>query len=69
MSNVIQFLAEMGSNPGMLSAAGYAANVSALDVDAAQRQALIDKDQSALNGLLGGREKMRCVIWPVEASA
>lgn len=69
MSNVIQFLAEMGSNPRMLSAAEYAANISALDVDAAQRQALISMDQSALNGLLGGREEMRCVIWPVDASA
>jgi hypothetical protein len=32
MSNAIQFLAGMGSNPRMLSAAGYAANVSVLEM-------------------------------------
>ena len=68
MSNVIQFLAAMGGGPGKLSAAEYAANVSALDVDAVQRQALMDRDQCALAGLLGGRAEMRCLVWPVEPS-
>jgi hypothetical protein len=69
MSNVIQFLAAMGGNPDILSAAEYSAIVSALDVDAAQRQALMDRDQCALARLLGGRAEMRCLVWPVEASA
>lgn len=71
MSNVIQFLEALGSNPSMtrLSAGDYAATVAALDADEAQRQALIARDHAALNDLLGGREKMACMIWPVEASA
>lgn len=69
MSNVIQFLAAMGGSPANLSAAEYWANVSALDVDAAQRQALMDRDQCALSGLLGGRAEMRCLVWPVESAA
>lgn len=68
MSKAIQFLEALGSNPGKLSAAEYAANVSALDVDAAQRQALMDRDQETLGGLLGGRDKMRCLIMPVESA-
>lgn len=67
MSNVIQFLEALGSKPAP-SAANYAANVVALDIDVTQRQALLDRDQTALNGLLGGRDEMRCVVWPVEAS-
>jgi hypothetical protein len=56
MSNVIQFLEAMGSK--QLSAAEYAASVAALEVDAPQRQALLERDQSALNDLLGGRDSM-----------
>ena len=71
ISNVIQFLEALGSNAALtkLSAANYAANVAALNVDDAQRQALMDRDQGALNGLLGGRKKMRCMIWAPEAQA
>lgn len=68
MSHAIQFLAAMGGNPGRSSPAEYAANVAALDVDAAQRQALLDRDQYALAGLLGGRAEMRCLVWPVESA-
>lgn len=70
MSNVIHFLEALGSNPALtkLSAAQYAATVAALDVDDSQRQALLDRDQTALNGLLGGRDEMRCVVWPVDAN-
>lgn len=64
MSQAIQFLEALGSNPALvrLSAAEYAATVAALDVDQVQRQALLDRDHEALNGLLGGREKMLCLI-------
>lgn len=67
MSNVIQFLAAMGSNPGKLSPAEYAATVTRLGLDDAYEQALIDRNPSALNALLGGRESMRCIVWPTEA--
>lgn len=57
MSNVIQFLEALGSNPALtrLSVADYEAVVASLDAEGAQRQALLDRDQVALNGLLGGR--------------
>lgn len=60
MSNVIQFLEAMGRNPGVhgASAADYAASVALLDIDGAQRQALLARDPWALNGLLEGRAKM-----------
>lgn len=64
MSKVIQFLESLGSNPALtrLSAAEYAATVAALDLDDEQRQALLDRDHDALNGLLGGRGQMLCLI-------
>lgn len=64
MSNAVQFLESLGSNPALtrLSAAEYAATVAALNVDDAQRQALLDRDIDALNGLLGGRVQMLCLI-------
>lgn len=65
MSNIIQFLEAVGSRPA-LSIAEYAATVAALDTDATQQQALLDRDHAALNRLLAGREKMVCAIWPVE---
>jgi hypothetical protein len=65
MSNVIQFLESLGSNPAKahFATAAYAAAVASLDVGDAQRQALLDRDHSALNDLLGGREKMMCMVW------
>lgn len=70
MSKVIRFLEALGSNSALtkLSAAQYAATVAVLDVDDAQRQALLDRDQATLTGLLGGREEMRCLVWPVDAN-
>jgi len=65
MSNVIQFLVAMGANP-VMNAAEYAASVVTLDADDLQRQALMERDQDTLNKLLGGREQMRCIVWPVE---
>lgn len=69
MSNVIQFLAEMGSRTGKLSTAEYAATVTSLGFDNAYERALIDRDPAALNELLGGRESMRCIVWPTEMFA
>ncbi len=63
MSNVIQFLEALGQNP---APADYAAAVAALDIDEAQRQALLDRDLATLNDLLGGRGKVYCVVVPAE---
>ena len=60
MSNIIRFLETMGSKP--ISAADYAATVAALEVGAPQRKALLDRDQDALNELLGGRKKLLFAI-------
>jgi len=45
MSNVIQFLEALGSNPALarLSVADYEAVVASLDAEGAQRQALLDR--------------------------
>ena len=56
MSNVIQFLEAMGRAP--LSSAEYSASVAALDVEANQQRALIDRDPAALNELMSGPKKM-----------
>ncbi len=56
MSNVIQFLESMGRKP--VSAADYAATVAACDINAGQKQALLDRDHAALNDLMGGPKKM-----------
>lgn len=57
MSEVIRFLESMGRNPAM-TAGEFAANVSALEADDAQKQALLDRDHSMLNRLLGGRMEL-----------
>ena len=62
MSNVVQFLESLGRNP----AVNYSAAVAALDVEDAERQALLARDQSALNDLLGGRKKVLCALFPAE---
>jgi hypothetical protein len=68
MSNMVRFLETLGSNPALtkLSAAEFEAIVATLDVDDAQRQALIARDDAALSDMLGGRERMLCVIWPAD---
>ena len=60
MANAIQFLESMGGNSALARASthDYAAAIAALDEDEAQQQALLSRDQSALNDLLGGRLKM-----------
>ncbi|MBW8367187.1 MAG: hypothetical protein K0M70_04935 [Arenimonas sp.] len=68
MSNVITFLEKMGNNPSLASQSqeDYAAAVDALGLDDAPRQALLDRDPSALNGLLGGRMEMMCLLYPAD---
>ncbi len=61
MSNAIQFLESMGSKP--LSASSYAASVALLDIEHDHRRALLDRNHSALNDLLGGRAKLMCVVF------
>lgn len=68
MSNVIAFLEKMGNNAALANQApeDYAAAVDALGLDDAPRQALLDRDASALNGLLGGRMQMMCLLFPAD---
>ncbi len=61
MSEVIRFLDAAGGNPH-LSAANFAAAVAMLQIDAGQKQALLDGDHLALSALLDGRAKMYCYI-------
>ena len=65
MSSIIQFLETMGGKPPV-SLAEYAATVAALDAGVLQKQALLDRDRGALNGLLAGRASMCCMIVAAE---
>jgi hypothetical protein len=56
MLSVIEFLEDAGSRP--FTAAEFSANVALLDVDKPVRDALLERDQVALNDLLGGRPAM-----------
>jgi hypothetical protein len=64
MSNVIRFLETMGRKP--ISPADYAATVAALEIEAPQRKALLDRDQGALSELLDGRRQLRCAIFAAD---
>lgn len=68
MHNVIAFLERMGREPALASLPEdeLAAAMAAAGVDDAPRQALLDRDADALNGLLGGRHKMLCLLFPAE---
>lgn len=64
MSSAIQFLETLGRHPALIhgSAQAYAEAIDALDIDDAQRSALLGRDYVALNDLLEGRPKMLCVV-------
>jgi hypothetical protein len=64
MSNAIQFLEAIGHHPALIHGASraYAEAVAVLDVDDAQRAALLERDHAALNALLNGRSRMLCAI-------
>jgi hypothetical protein len=60
MTSAIGFLEQAGRNG--LSPAQYAAGVALLDIDARQRQALLNRDAATLNELLGGRRRLLFAI-------
>lgn len=68
MNNVIAFLERMGRDPSLakLPTEELAAVIDEAGLDDAPRQALLDRDADALNGLLGGRHKMLCLLFPAE---
>lgn len=68
MSQVLQFLEHLGRHgpAAHLDDGEFATAVAGLDVDPAQRQALLGRDAGALAGLLGGRPLMLCSIFPAD---
>lgn len=64
MSNVISFLQALGADAAL--AGEYAGAVAALDVDPEMRAALLDRDQDAINRLLGGRGNVFSLLVPAE---
>jgi hypothetical protein len=62
MSNLIQFLHSAGRGPRNLAALGtsYEDVVARLEIEEAQKRALIARDTALLNELLGGRPVMYC---------
>lgn len=65
MSNAIRFLETLGQDPALsrLSPQQLQAMIDTLDIDEAQRDALLAGDASVLNQLVGGREKMGKLVW------
>ena len=61
MSNVIQFLEAAGRGVS-LAPIDYAAAVASLDIDEAQRGALIERNHARLSDLLDGRVQMMCIV-------
>lgn len=66
MSNVVQFLETLARNPKPLSPEDFAAAIADTSLDPATKGALLQRDASVLNELLGGRPKMICMIAPAE---
>jgi hypothetical protein len=64
MSDVIKFLEAMGEN--VVSQHEFAVAVDALNIDASQHRALLDRDHQSLNKLLGGRSKMMFSVLAAE---
>ena len=62
VSNAIQFLESLGASASIPGGADYATAVAALDVEPAQREALLGRDVSSLARLLDGRPAMFCMI-------
>jgi len=61
MSNVVQFLENLGASP-TLSVANYVSAIAASGLDEAARDALLKRDAEGINRLLGGRAAMRCMV-------
>jgi hypothetical protein len=68
MSNVIQFLESLGANAASAadSAERYIASVEALEIEEAERDALLHRDRLELGSVLGGRSKMYFAVLPAE---
>lgn len=66
MLTAIQFLESAGSRPLMLSE--YEAAVRTRINDQQQQRALLARDDLALIKLLGGRDRMQCMIMVPEES-
>jgi hypothetical protein len=64
MSNAIQFLEILGSSPALIQGAAEAYDdvVSSLQIDTAQRLALLDRDVIKLTGLLNTSGSMFCLV-------
>lgn len=61
MSNVIQFLEAAGRGVALASI-DYEAAVASLEIEDAQRDALLSRDPASLGRLLDGRVQMMCMI-------
>ena len=68
MQNLIAFLERMGRDPSLAKLPQDELEQRLLEagLDDAPRRALLDRDADALNGLLGGRHKMMCMLFPAE---
>ena len=66
MSNVVGFLEALSLDARGLSEAEFAQAVEAAGFDATTRQALIARDSSALQALLGARTNIMAFILPAE---
>lgn len=65
MSNVVKFLDELGRNPD-LSAEEYAQAVAAVPVGSDLKQALLDRDVSRINAILGQPCTLLSFLVPAE---
>jgi hypothetical protein len=64
MSDVIRFLETLGGQSRVAAGSvDLSSMIASLDIDANQRQALLDMDHAALSDLLGGRRILRCSIF------
>ncbi len=60
MSNLIRFLEQAGQ--GRYGKGQMQSAINSLEIESAQRVALIEGNAAALNASLGGRSVMRCVV-------
>lgn len=63
VTDVVGFLESLGSRSQDVSSDAYAAEVAALQIDEAQREALTLRDVALLSEAMGGRAAMMCMIW------
>ncbi len=68
MSQIIQFLENMGKNPSIarLDPDAFAASVDALSIDSASRSALLSKDSKAIGRMLGAKDRLQCILFKPE---